>query len=475
MRQKTRRPSSIPAEVPFTGYGFVFFFFAIVMPLRWLAPPRWAPAVLLAASVAFYLTWGWKLAILLGVLTLFTYGAGWLMKRQPERKKLVLAVSVVTLLGTLATFKYLAFFLSIFPGVKAPELPLPLGISFYVFEMISYVVDVYRGDQGSRSIPEFALYVSYFPHLIAGPIVRASELMPQLRRRVRFDSAAIAEGMFIMLAGFVKKMVLADNLAVFADTVFKKPTDFNGVEIGVAILAYTAQIFCDFSGYTDIARGASKMLGYDLPENFDYPYLSGSITEFWRRWHMTLSRWLRDYLYISLGGNRGSQLATYRNLLLTMTLGGLWHGARMTFVLWGVYHGVLLAVHRFYLSKTDTPFFQRMRRFLPYRVLAVACTLLLVMVGWVFFRAQSTADAVDLLKRLASAAPAKGWKPTKVFEQTTAYLAGVVVLHVFGAIKLGVRSNRALPPAARGLLWASVILLLYCCASSTPTFIYFYF
>jgi alginate O-acetyltransferase complex protein AlgI len=463
--------------VAFTGYAFTLFFFGIVLPVRWLLPPRATQTVLLVASVLFYLTWGWKLAVLLAALTAFTYGSGVLLQqpRHEGRKKTILAVTIVVLLGTLATFKYAEFFASFVPGLHVPHLPLPLGISFYVFEMISYVVDVYRGDKGAKSLPEFALYVSYFPHLIAGPIVRASELLPQLREQREFDSARVSEGMFIMLTGFVKKMVLADNLAIFADAVFKKPETFNSVELALGVLAYTGQIYCDFSGYTDIARGGSLMLGFELPENFDYPYLSKSITEFWRRWHMTLSRWLRDYLYIPLGGNRGSELATYRNLFITMTLGGLWHGARVTFVIWGAYHGLLLAVHKLYGGATQSAQWKAVRANLAYKIFATLCTLVLVMIGWVFFRAQTFGAAVAVLKRIGTEWPVPGWKPTKVVDQTSWYLVAVVALHAAGATKLGLRTQRALPPAGRGVLWASMVLVLYWFATTSPTFIYFYF
>lgn len=459
----------------FTGYAFILFFFGLVLPARWIAPARWTPHVLLVASVVFYLTWGWKLAILLAVLTSFTYGVGLLLRTRPAQRKPVLAGSIVVLLGTLATFKYAAFFASFVPGVTLAQLPLPLGISFYVFEMVSYVVDVYRGDPGARSLPEFALYVSYFPHLIAGPIVRASELLPQLREKKTFDSDKVSEGMFIMLTGFVKKMVIADNLAGFADAVFTKSANFNAAEVAVGVLAYTGQIFCDFSGYTDIARGGSSMLGFDLPENFDYPYLSKSITEFWRRWHMTLSRWLRDYLYIPLGGNRGSELATYRNLFLTMTLGGLWHGARVTFVLWGAYHGVLLALHKLYGDATRSPRWTKARGYLAYEIVATLGTLVLVMVGWVFFRAQTFGDAIVIFKRIGEAWPLPGWQPSKVLRDTGWYLAALVVMHAAGASKLGLRAHRGLPAAARGALWAGMVFLLYGFATTSPTFIYFYF
>jgi alginate O-acetyltransferase complex protein AlgI len=461
--------------VAFTGYAFILFFFGIVLPARWLLPSRATQSVLLVASVVFYLSWGWKLAILLAALTLFTYGAGHLLRTRSERRKTILAGSIVVILGTLATFKYAAFFASFVPGLHVAQLPLPLGISFYVFEMVSYVVDVYRGDPGAKSLPEFALYVSYFPHLIAGPIVRASELLPQLREEKKFDSARVSEGMFIMLTGFVKKMVIADNLAIFADAVFKKPDSYNSIELAAGVVAYTGQIFCDFSGYTDIARGGSQMLGFDLPENFDYPYLSRSITEFWRRWHMTLSRWLRDYLYIPLGGNRGSELATYRNLFITMTLGGLWHGARVTFVIWGAYHGILLAIHKLFTGATRSPGWKSAREHVAYQAVALLGTLVLVMIGWVFFRAQTFGDAIAIFKRIYVATPPPGWKASAVLDTTSWYLAALVALHVAGASKLGLRTQAVLPAAARGLLWASMVLVLYWCATTSPTFIYFYF
>jgi len=462
--------------VGFTGYAFLIFFFGIVLPLRWLLPSRWTQWILLVASVVFYLTWGWKLAVLLATLTLFTYGAGLLLKARKTGRKPILFLAIVVLLGTLATFKYVAFFASFIPGLHVEQLPLPLGISFYVFEMVSYVVDVYRGDPGARSLPEFALYVSYFPHLIAGPIVRASELLPQLRKTPPFSSARAAEGMFTMLTGFVKKMVLADNLAIYADAVFKAPATFNTIELAFGVAAYTGQIFCDFSGYTDIARGGSTMLGFELPDNFDYPYLSKSITEFWRRWHMTLSRWLRDYLYIPLGGSRGGPLATYRNLFITMTLGGLWHGARITFVIWGAYHGVLLALHKLFTSATkDSSFWKRAREDRGYQIVATLFTLALVMIGWVFFRAQTYGEATAVLSRIVHQWPTKGWKPSRPLELAFWYLLAVAALHAAGAVKLGARTNGVLPAPARGFMWAGMALVLYWFASTSPTFIYFYF
>ncbi len=460
----------------FTSFTYVFFFFAFVLPLRWHLPARWVAPFLLVASYAFYLSWGWKYGFLIGGLTLFTYLVAMAMERRPSQKRIVLGVAVSVLLCVLATFKYANFVLGNFPHAPKVDVVLPLGISFYVFEMICYVVDVYRGAPRARDVLTFFLYIAYFPHLVAGPIVRPGELLPQLTRPRRFSSEQAAEGMFIALVGFTKKMVLADNLAIWATTIFADPKGHSVAGVWLGVAAYTGQIYCDFSGYTDIARGSSLMLGYPLPENFDYPYLSASITEFWRRWHMTLSRWLRDYLYISLGGNRHGRLATYRNLFVTMLLGGLWHGARWTFVAWGAYHGLLLALHKLFSEASgNLPLLERARRSWPYRVLSVATTLLVVMVGWVFFRAETFPMAWGVLTRMFTLPRPGALETSPDFVVTQRYLVALLFLHAFGSARVGLRSHRAMPPAARGVLWASLVGLCYLFATHAAEFIYFNF
>jgi D-alanyl-lipoteichoic acid acyltransferase DltB (MBOAT superfamily) len=340
------------------------------------------------------------------------------------------------------------------------------------------MTDAYR-----RRIPvkvrvlDALLYVAFFPQLVAGPILRAATFLPALAQPR--DPANIDTPLALQRLGFglFKKVVLAQLLAsALVDPVFDAPAEHSSLEVLLGVYGYAAQIFCDFSGYTDIARGGSQMLGFDLPENFDYPYLSRSITEFWRRWHMTLSRWLRDYLYIPLGGNRGGPFATYRNLFITMTLGGLWHGARITFVIWGAYHGILLALHKLFTGATgSSPQWKRARENVFYKIVATLGTLVLVMIGWVFFRAQTFRDATAVLKRIVVAWPAVGWKPTKPLELVGWYLFAVCVLHAAGGYRLGLRTNQALPAAARGLFWATMVMVLYWFASTSPTFIYFYF
>lgn len=461
--------------------SFLFcYFFAAVFALRWLLPRKLVAPLLLVASYVFYLSWGLKYGALVFGMTLFTYLAASKIKSAPDpvsrKRRLVLAV--VGLLLPLLFFKYADFMLGTVGAKTRLGLELPLGISFYTFEMLSYVVDLYRGGPEAKSIPQFFLYVAYFPHLVAGPIVRADELLPELEKNQRFDSEKVSEGMFIALFGLTKKVVFADNLGAFANEVFGAPEKQTGPYLWLGVLAYTGQIFCDFSGYTDIARGTSMMLGYELPENFDYPYASSNIAEFWRRWHMTLSRWLRDYLYISLGGNRGSKLATYRNLFLTMAIGGLWHGARWTFVAWGAYHGILLAVHKLFDDFTKKrPAIVRLRKSAPYKAVATAVTLLQVVIGWVFFRAETFGKARTILVGMASF---KG--PVPVFatlppdqKLVLQLLGGLVVMHVLGVFKAGLTVHRKLPAVARGLVWAAFAYTCYFYATSSPLFIYFNF
>ncbi len=308
---------------------------------------------------------------------------------------MLLMISLSVNLGVLGFFKYFNFFIeSAQPlleslGLHAGtlEIILPVGISFYTFQTLSYTIDVYRGViRPVHRFLDFALYVAFFPQLVAGPIVRARELLPQLAEVPRWSSRRFYGGAQQMLRGTVKKMILADRLGEAVDVVFAGPDLYSGVTIGIAVLAYAGQIYYDFSGYSDIAIGAAKMLGYRFPINFRHPYLATSMAEFWHRWHMTLSRWLRDYLYISLGGSRTSALATYRNLMITMTLGGLWHGAAWTFVLWGVWHGLALSVQRWRETRS-----RRVRR-VP-RVLGWTVTMAVVLVGWVLFRSVDMAEA----------------------------------------------------------------------------------
>src|SRR5215210_8875921 len=323
-------------------------------------PRAWRPFIL-AASYVFYGWIDWRWVLLLIASSVVNTVAGQVIARSPSARarKRALIAAVAFDVGLLAVFKYLGFFVSEMDdaldsiGLGSPlplvQIVLPIGISFFTFQAISYVVDVYRGETRAAPLVEVAILQAFFPHIVAGPIVRANELLPQLR--TPRDPRAVLAGpaIFLILGGIVKKTVVADELARrVVDPVYSDPSAHSASELLLAFYGFAAQIYCDFSGYTDMAIGLALLLGYQLPQNFNRPYMALSLQDFWRRWHMTLSRWLRDYLYIPLGGNRKGKLTTYRNLMLTMLLGGLWHGASWNFVLWGFLHGSALAVNHWW-------------------------------------------------------------------------------------------------------------------------------
>src|SRR5262245_48096279 len=371
-------------------------------------PQRWR-AFIVAASFVFYAAWDWKFIFLLGFSVIWNWATGLAIHRAASdgRRKSLLALSVAVNLGLLGYFKYFNFFVSstnnalTWVGLELPisvrEIVLPVGISFFTFMGISYVVDIYRRELEPASFGKFAAYLSLFPHLVAGPIVRGSELLPQLdtpRDPRRVDTG---RAFYLIGTGLFKKVVIANYLATnIVDPVFGAPVQHSSLETWIAVYAYAVQIYCDFSGYTDMAIGLALLLGFKFPQNFDSPYTAISIQDFWRRWHMTLSRWLRDYVYIPLGGNRKGDTRTYVNLMATMLLGGLWHGAGWTFVVWGGLHGLWLAVGRFRrehgleaLNPTGWVLWRR-------RIV----TFQLVCFAWIFFRADSFATAIDVIGRL---------------------------------------------------------------------------
>jgi D-alanyl-lipoteichoic acid acyltransferase DltB (MBOAT superfamily) len=335
-------------------------FFAIVLLAYYRLGHRGQNWMLLIASYVFYGWWDYRFLSLLLFTTLFDYGcARWIeAEPNPTRRKVYLSFSMIVNLGVLSIFKYFDFFADslqhvlAFFGMKAsfPTLNviLPVGISFYTFLSMSYTIDVYRGQlKASRHPIDFMLYVAFFPHLVAGPIVRASYLLPQCQRPRTINPDEILNGIWLILMGYVKKVVIADRLAQIVNWAFgQPPPPFADANTWLVLYAFAFQIYGDFAGYSDIARGLSKLMGFELVVNFKAPYLVTNPAAFWQNWHISLSTWLRDYLYIPLGGNRHGPWLTYRNLMITMLLGGLWHGAGTAFVLWGLYHGLLLAVHR---------------------------------------------------------------------------------------------------------------------------------
>jgi len=338
----------------FNSLHFVVFFL-VVYPLYRVLRHRAQNLMLVAASYYFYAAWDWRFLFLLIGSTVIDYSVGRYLARteNPVRRRLALTLSLAYNLGMLGFFKYFNFFeenfahvLRLFgfhPDVVTLHVILPMGISFYTFMTVSYVIDVYRRDVPAATDPiDFALFVCYFPHLVAGPVLRASMLMPQIARPRTITRQQILDGLWLAGWGYFQKMFVADNVAHLVDAVLDPSASIRGGDALLAIYAFPIQAYGDFAGYSNIARGISKLMGIELNINFLFPYFVVSAREFWRNWHISLSTWLRDYLYIPLGGNRGSTLKTYRNLMITMTLGGLWHGAGWTYVLWGVYQGVLL-------------------------------------------------------------------------------------------------------------------------------------
>lgn len=337
-------------------------FLPIVVMLAWSLrrSPRLRIALLLCASYYFYMSWNWRYAGLLLFSTVVDFVVGLQLARVRGHfvRRMLLWLSVSINLGVLFFFKYFDFVWGSVGGVlggvgiETPSIShdflLPVGISFYTFQSLSYTIDVYRGQlTPTTSFARFALFVSFFPQLVAGPIVRAKDFLPQLAKRVVFDDAAAQHGMWLIGVGLFKKICLADVLAAtLVDGVFADPQRFGLIELVLAGYGYSFQIYCDFSGYSDIAIGAAGLLGYQLPLNFNRPFVATSLRDFWRRWHISLSTWLRDYLYIPLGGSRNGRGRTYANLLVTMLLGGLWHGANWTFVVWGAIHGGVLGIER---------------------------------------------------------------------------------------------------------------------------------
>jgi len=387
-------------------------FFLIVLPLSWLTMPwphRWRPFIVIASYV-FYSWWDWRFVFLLAGCTVWNQVLAVRIWRTPDRsrRKALLFLALAGDLGVLGYFKYYDFFVSSTDNmatVVGLDLPfslktivLPVGISFFTFMAISYVVDAYRGDFQPTTLEKFAVYLSFFPHLVAGPIVRPGELIPQLETPRDPRRVDTSRAFYLIATGLFKKVVIANYLASsIVDQVFAAPGQHSSLEILIAVYAYAVQIYADFSGYTDIAIGIALLLGFSFPQNFDSPYAAVSVQDFWRRWHMTLSRWLRDYVYIPLGGNRRGSVATYRNLMLTMLIGGLWHGAAWTFVVWGGLHGAALAGERWWRERRGAPA-RRATGWPLWR--ARILTFHFVCLAWIFFRSDSFASAWDMIEGL---------------------------------------------------------------------------
>ena len=498
----------------FNSLDFVFFF-PLVVCAYFLTPHRYRWVLLLAASYYFYACWKAEYLVLIVASTLVDYGVGLRMGSLPTRKarRPYLILSLCSNLGILFAFKYFNFFnesvralfdqFNLFYDVPAFDVLLPVGISFYTFQTLAYSIDVYRGkQQPERHLGIFALYVSFFPQLVAGPIERSERLLPQFYQKHGFNRQRAVHGLQQMGWGFFKKLVIADRLAIYVNQVYNNPELYSGWSVILATYFFAFQIYCDFSGYSDIAIGAARVLGYDLMQNFRRPYFARSISSFWRRWHISLSTWFRDYLYIPLGGNRVVKWRWYYNLFIVFLVSGLWHGANWTFVVWGALHGLYLIVGLVTQERRERAWSWVDRRIgsgdLGYKTagffsqtntgwlrsaLAVFVTFHLVVLAWVFFRANSLPDALLLLKSMfvfeegiASVAAVTSLGP---FELVIAFAAILFmeVVHVFEERweNLNVYLDRTPRWARWSLYYAVLFAILMFGEFSLTEFIYFQF
>jgi alginate O-acetyltransferase complex protein AlgI len=474
--------------VIFTSFEFIIFFALVLIGrslCRTLRAEKW---LLLVASYAFYMSWSvpFGLLILATSVVDFSVGLG-LDKIEDQRKrKLLLTVSLVANLGVLAFFKYTNFLLANVESLSEMfgahlsrwhyDIILPAGISFFTFQSMSYTITVYRRQiPPCRSPRDFLLFVAFFPQLLAGPIVRAADLLPQIYRRARASLYEIESGLCQFALGAVKKIVISDQIAPNVDLIFSNPGNYDGFTLLQGALGYAVQIYCDFSGYSDMAIGCARILGYHFPENFQMPYSAASITEFWQRWHISLSSWFRDYLYIPLGGNRKGPTRTYVNLLVTMLLCGLWHGASWNFVLWGGLHGCALAIHRVWKNWDPLAALMGNAAFrLIWTPFAHLLTLGVVLVGWVFFRAQSLPQAAQYLHGIFT------WSHAGVHLVSPYILpavAAVLVTHLL--IQRDRNWAQEIPQRAVflrvGFYSALVLLLCLLAVTDSVPFIYFQF
>ena len=472
----------------FNSFWYLIFLPSVVL-LFWHCPQRLRTALLVVASYIFYLSWKPIYGLLIFGMTLANYLIGLALEKYSAQKKAILIGGVAVNLLLLAYFKYAYFTWGIAQWASGGRLPnlaieiiLPLGISFFAFEFIHYIAEVYKGSKPVRGFLEFALFASFFPTQIAGPIKRYTDFIPQLSKNMRFDISMLDDGLAEIVFGMFKKVVIADNLAAVVQSAFSRPDLLTGTDMWLATYAFAFQIYFDFSGYTDIARGSARLLGFSVPPNFNLPYLASSVADFWHRWHMSLSTWLRDYLFIPLGGSRGSKWFSWRNLMLTMVLGGLWHGASMHYVIWGAYQGIMLILHKEWKTITDRiPSVVSFKQSKVGRALAIVLTFHLVCIGWVFFRAETVASSLEILRKLFFI---DGWQSFGLTIVNTTDPALFMVLPFLTALLFAgqlfalaqTKRGWTLPRPLQAVYMAALIgLVLVFSPDASPKFIYFQF
>jgi alginate O-acetyltransferase complex protein AlgI len=469
-------------------------FLAIFFPLYFATKGRVRMLLCLAAGYIFYGWWDWRFLSLIVFTTVMDFSFGLYISRtdNPRKRRAGVVASVVMNLGFLGFFKYFNFFaaslvaafqsIGVQPSWTTLHIILPVGISFYTFQSLSYTVDVYwRKLQPERDLIKFAAFVSLFPQLMAGPIVRAYDLLPQMDTDKRFEWQRWHSGLGRVLWGFFKKVAIADSLAPFVEQVFAAPESFSSMHLLIGVVFYSFQIYCDFSGYSDIAIGLARMMGFRFPENFRTPYFSRSFSEFWTRWHISLSSWLRDYLYIPLGGNRGGRWGTYRNNMLTMLLGGLWHGANWAFVFWGFLHGLYLIGQRMV-----SPWWRRVVQALRLPTwlddgLCIATVYLLTLLAWVYFRAGSGPDSFGTANAvLGGIFSGENFSFASVVNKFQAIkgfaLIGLLLLIEVSNLRMAWNQLQLRQPSWRMILFAGLLwLIAFFGTFGANSFIYFQF
>ncbi len=460
----------------FNSLEFIIFL-PIVFALYWaLRDRRYQNLLVVAASYLFYGWWDGRFLLLIATTTACSFASGILMQRYRQARKWVCVANVVLNLAILAVFKYFNFFVDNLQVLASAlgwhfdgptlNVVLPVGISFYTFQALSYTIDVYRGHIApTRDAVEFFAYISFFPQLVAGPIERATALLPQFQRERRFNPERAMDGVWQMLWGFFKKMVIADNCAPLVDAVWSQPQDMGSATLMLGALLFTFQIYGDFSGYSDIAIGCARLFGIDLMRNFNYPYFARTISDFWRRWHISLMTWLRDYVYIPLGGNRCSRVKFVRNVLVVWLLSGLWHGASWTFVCWGLYHAVLLLLARALRWRGNW-----------------LLTFMLVVVGWVIFRASTIDQAFTYLMAMGRVGHLSLWAGMSVTR--LAVVAPAVALMLLAEYRARDKQHALhwdTGALSRAMLWARLVFMVILAqailvfAGTQSQFIYFQF
>ncbi|MBI5354361.1 MAG: MBOAT family protein [Chloroflexi bacterium] len=465
----------------FVSVEFFLLFITVLILLALWRNPIVRKIIILCASCVFYAYWDWRFLSLLIIVTLMDYYISVKIHSLNDQrlKRNWLIVSIVINLTILGYFKYFNFFIDTFNVLLKSQgwmlhefnIILPVGISFYIFETISYVMDVYKGNaQPANSLLDYAVFVTFFPRLVAGPIMRASQFLPQLYRGLQFSRENFFIGAQLFVQGLIKKIVVADSVAFLVDSVYGNPALFSSSTVYLAVFSYSIQIYFDFSGYSDMACGVAKILGFDLAVNFNFPYISQSITELWRRWHISLSSWLRDYLYFSLGGNRTGRLRTYVNLMVTMLLGGLWHGASWNFVLWGGLHGAYLVFERFFRNRTQS---SQPSINAPYSWFKSLFVFFIVSITWIFFRSPSFYVTKVVFYKILFVDPSGvSWLYFPAVLSSIVVVFGGLLINTF---KISFEKITTISPFSVAFLFSEYVFVLLFFSTNISPFIYFQF